>query len=177
MSVLLSGLPDTLVVKVIERLRAQDDEVRLLTPGGEHIERWRALGAHVATGDPGDADLVERACTGVRTAVVGERVEDERFPAFLSGAGAAAVSRIVLAAPRPQAASLEALRATELGFVVLTTAKKPLVGRAKTRVPISKLAEAIDAADDLGGDLRLELDLSNPQSWRILRVLPPDEKI
>ncbi len=36
-------------------------------------DRWRSLGAHVASGPQWDADLVERAAQNVRTIVVGDR--------------------------------------------------------------------------------------------------------
>lgn len=175
MSILLAGLPETLSVKLIERLVAQGDEVRILVPEGASPAVWRGLGAHVAFGDVHDDDLVARATTGVRTLVVGEMVEaEEGLASVTAGAEQAGVERIVVSAPQPPPSVAAALDATELEYVVLTTAKKPLVGRAKTRIPLSKLAEAIDAADDLPGRLRLELDLTMERSWQILKVLPPE---
>ena len=46
-------------------------------------------------------------------------------------------------------------------------------GRRGTIDP-ARVAEAIDAADDLAGNPRLELDLGTPDAWRALR-LPRDQ--
>lgn len=174
MSILLVGLPDLFAVKLVQRLIDEGDEVRILVAPSEDPERWRRLGAHPAAGTVDDDDLVERAATNVRTMVVGEQALSEgEIRGLISGARKAQVGRIVVCAPQPQDV-LTHLQPTDLEYVVITTAKRPLVGRAKTRIPLSKLAEAVDAADDLGGNLRLELDLSVEKSWQILRVLPPD---
>lgn len=175
MSILLAGVPGTLAVKLIQRLVDQGDEVRILLERGATPDVWRDLGAHVAFGSASDEDLVWRAATGVRTGVVGDLLDvDGALPAFAAGAQRAGMERLVLCTPQPPPAAVAMLAETDLQYVVLTSAKKPLVGRAKTRVPASKLAEAIDAADDLPGRLRLELDLTVEKSWQILRVVPPD---
>lgn len=174
-SLLLVDLPDTLAVKLIQRLVAQGDEVRVLVERRAPSDVWRDLGAHVAFGSPADEDLVWRAATGVRTAVLGDLNDGQgALPAFASGAERAGVERVVVCSPQPPPWFVATLDETELQYVVLTSAKKPLVGRAKSRIAASKLAEAIDAADDLPGRLRLELDLTVERSWQILKVLPPE---
>lgn len=174
MSILLAGLPDLLTVPVIKRLTEQGDEVRLVIPPGGDADRWRALGAHPAAGDLADDDFVWRAATNVRTIVLGEEFPNSALAPVLKGAAQAEVERIVVCAPQPEPSLPETLAPTPFEYVILTTARKPLVGRARTRLPISKLAEVIDAADDLSGKLRLELDLTVERSWQVLRVLPPE---
>ena len=71
MSLLLIGLPETFAAKLVQRLREEGDEVRLLLREGSGAEPWKKLGAFVATGEAGDADLIERAATNVRTIVLG----------------------------------------------------------------------------------------------------------
>jgi hypothetical protein len=179
MSLLLIGLPETFAVKLVQRLREEQDEVRLLLPEGSDAERWKKLGAYVATGDPGDADLIERAATNVRTIVIGEgavALPMEAYAELLSGARNAGVGRFVICQTQPAAEIVTALKAAEVEFVVLTTARKPRIGKAKTRIPISKLSEAVDAADDIAGRIQAELDLTIPKAWKVLKVAPPIEK-
>lgn len=163
------------MVKLIQRLLSQGDEVRVLVDQGATGEIWRDLGAHVAFGPADDEDLVWRASTGVRTLVFGDLPGGESTLApLLAGAERAGVSRAVVCAPQPGSGVTQALAATGLEYVVLTTARRPLMGRPKPKIPLSKLAEAIDAADDLQGRLRLELDLTVEQSWQVLRVVQPE---
>jgi hypothetical protein len=49
----------------------------------------------------------------------------------------------------------------------------PFVGRKRARVPA--LAQAIDAADDLAGNPRLDLDLTTIEGWAVLGVDPPQD--
>jgi hypothetical protein len=174
-SILLVGLSETLSVKTLQRLHAQGDEVRILLGDRSEESLWKDLGAHVAVGDIHDEDLVWRATTGVRTIVLGDEADLEALDPVLAGSARAGVGRVVLCLAAPSSGTVDRLRGTELEFVVLTTGRRSLIGRPKVKLPISKLAEAIDAADDLEGRLRLELDLTNPEAWRVLRVLAPDE--
>ena len=61
MAVLLIGIDVELGTALIQRLRAQGDEVRVLEEQSPAAARWRSLGAHVASGPESDADLIERA--------------------------------------------------------------------------------------------------------------------
>ena len=179
MSLLLVGLPETFAVMLVRRLREEGDEVRLLLPESADPAPWKRLGAFVAQGEAGDADLVERASTNVRTLVLGEAaaaMSQEDLNELIAGARRADVGRFVVCQAQPSAALVEAFKAAEVEFVVLTTAKKPLIGKAKTRIPISKLSEAVDAADDIAGRIQAELDLTIPKAWKVLKVDPPVEK-
>jgi len=175
MSILLVGLGDDLLPSLIRRLTEQGDEVRVLEAGEEGGGRWSSMGAHVASGPRWDADLVERAAQNVRTIVVGDshdRDPVELMDAVIEGGGFASreMRLVVLGEPQPRA--LDALRASKLAFVVLKPKRRGLLGRGSA-LPPEALAEAVDAADDLAGDPRLELDLGEPDAWRELRLTPP----
>jgi hypothetical protein len=139
---------------------------------------WKQLGAYVANGAAGDADLIERAATNVRTIVLGEEaaaLSEEEFGELIAGARRASVGRFVVCQRTPSPRWVEAFKRAEVEFVVLTTAKKPRMGRPRTRIPISKLSEAVDAADDIAGRIQAELDLTIPKAWKVLKVDPPVE--
>ena len=179
MSILLVGLPETFAVMLARRLLAEQDEVRLLLPEDADPEPWKKLGVFVASGDPTDADLVERAATNVRTLVLGEGVaelSEEGLGGLIGGARQAGVGRFVVCQRQPSSGLVEMFKAAGVEFVVMATAKKPLVGKGKTRIPISKLSEAIDAADDIAGRIQAELDLTIPKAWKVLKLDPPLEK-
>ena len=175
MSILLVGLGDDLLPPLIHRLTEQGDEVRVLEAGEEGGDRWRSMGAHVATGPRWDADLIERAAQNARTIVVGDRHERdpiELMDAVIEGGGFASREMRLVIVGEPQPPALDALRASKLAFVVLGRAKRRgLLGRRPSLAP-EALAEAVDAADDLAGDPRLELDLGEPEAWRELRLSP-----
>ena len=75
-SLLLIGLPETFAAILVRRSQEEEDEVRLLLPGWLRSRALETAGRFVATGSPGDADLIERAATNVRTIVLGEAVAD-----------------------------------------------------------------------------------------------------
>ena len=173
MSILLIGLDQELMPGLIRRLIEQGDEVRVLDAAERLSDRWRSLGAHVASGPQWDADLIERAAQNVRTIVVGD--QHDREPAELMEA---LVEGGVLASPdmrlvvvgdvAPKA--LASLRDSKLEYVILgSVERRGLLGR-KVRVPPERLAEVVDAADDLAGDPRLELDLGDESAWRKLNL-------
>ena len=172
MSILLVALDEDLMPALIRRLIEQGDEVRVLDDV-ELSDRWRSLGAHVASGPQWDADLIERAAQNVRTIVVGDR--HDREPADLMEA---LVEGGVLASPDMRLVvvgdvvpkALTSLRDSKIEYVILGSVKRRgLLGR-RTRVPPERLAEAVDAADDLAGDPRMELDLSDESAWRELKL-------
>ena len=179
MSLLLVGLPETLAVKLVQRLVEEMDEVRLLLPDGAKQDPWKQLGAYVATGDPLDEDLMERAATNVRTLVLGDRLANlppDETLSVVRAARRAGVGRVVVCQTAPHKALPDALREEAVEFVVLTTGKKPIVGKPRTKIPISKLSEAIDAADDISERVQAELDLTIPKAWKVLKVSPPIER-
>ncbi len=161
MSVLLAGLDPQLAAAVTRRLIAQGDQVRVIAPPGAPAPQ----GAHVAAGDAGDEDLVERAAQGCRTIVLGAVSGAVRAVA-LAGAGRAGVDRAVLLGDL--GAGIEA----SMSWVVLVTPARGLLGRRRALDP-DVLAEAVDAADDLAGEPRLVADLATEEGWRALRLEPP----
>ncbi|CAN5606605.1 hypothetical protein BH20ACT23_BH20ACT23_06000 [soil metagenome] len=176
MSILLIGLDEGTMPALISRLTAQGDEVRVLETDEAASDRWRSMGAHIASGPQWDADLIERAAQNVRTIVLGEhhdRDPVELVEALVEGGGfASSEMRLVVMGDVPRLA-LDVLRESKLEYVILgSVTRRGLLGR-KPRLTAEQLAEAVDAADDLAGGPRLELRLSDEQSWRELKLDPP----
>lgn len=159
MSVLLAGLDPGVGAALTRRLLAQDDQVRVVLGPGEEATPY--AGAHVAAGDTGDDDLVERAAQGARTIVLGE--VGDRAPA-LEGAARAGVERAVLMGGRGEDVP------GSMSWVVLVVPRSLLRRRS---LPPDALAEAIDAADDLAGEPRLVVDLGTDEGWAALRLERP----
>ena len=178
MSILLIGLSEELTEELVKRLVNEGDEVRVLEDSDDNAESWRMLGAHIAHGPKWDADLIERAAQNVRTIVVGEHhVHDptELMDEVVTGGGFASKDmRIVLVGDDLEAPGLRRLRESPLAFVAMGVAtKRNLLSRRRALEP-STLAEAIDAADDLAGEPRLELDLGDEQAWAELKLTAPN---
>lgn len=168
MSVLLVGNGGELAGLVADRMLAQGDEVRAIAVEGD-LETLATRGVHIARGPFFDADLVERAAQNVRTVVLFDTTE-EVVGDVIEGARAARVDRIVRCSTTAQEPVRKALRDSGLEYVVLQMPRK---GRFRKGVPDGAIAEAIDAADDMGGRLRLELDLNERDAWETLKVEPP----
>lgn len=168
MSVLLVGNGGELAGLVADRMLAQGDEVRAIAVEGD-LETLATRGVHIARGPFFDADLVERAAQNVRTVVLFDTTE-EVLGDVIEGARAARVDRIVRCSATAPEPVRKALRDSGLEYVVLQTPRK---GRFRKGVPDDAVAEAIDAADDMGGRLRLELDLNERDAWETLKVDPP----
>lgn len=168
MSILLAGLPTEIAEAAIEHLTQQGDEVRILTPRSTGSDRWKALGAYVATGALDDDDLVERAATGCRTVVLGEEALPH-LESIAEGLRRGGMEpRIVLYASELPGEDLPA------GFesIVLKVGRKSLFRRTPSLGP-SDAARAIDAADDLT-ELPVDvLDLMEPRSWAMLGLEAP----
>ncbi len=164
MSVLLVGLPHDVTRAVVERLIAQDDEVRTIENDAEHAAELKALGAFIAGGDSGDPDLIERAAQNVRTIVAGEGVR-EGLEAIAEGARLAKVERLVFVGDAPDASVTRSWGSVDQK-VLLWRGRR---GRLRdSRVDAKRTAIAIDAADDLAGEIDLDLDLHEADSWRAL---------
>ena len=168
MSILLIRAGGPIGETLARRLTAEGDEVRVVAPAEEPAEAWRRLGVKVAPGRDDDADLIERAAQGVRTAVV---IDDESGPAgdviaeVVAGIAAAGVERVILCGRKPDQKLVDAVRTSGLDYVVLTVGGGLL---SRRRMPVEDVAEAIDAADDLAGSPRLELDLTRTEAWAAL---------
>ncbi|HEV3472120.1 MAG TPA: NAD-binding protein, partial [Actinomycetota bacterium] len=100
MSVLLIDPPSDVGEEIVTRLVRQGDEVRVVERNPTRASLWARLGAHVARGDPSDADLIERAATSCRT-VVTFTEDDGRLEAAASAARAARVERLIAVVEKP----------------------------------------------------------------------------
>jgi hypothetical protein len=154
---------------LIARLRSQGDEVRVVEADSSRAIHWRGLGALVAEGAPDNADLIERAAHDCRTLVIFD-VKDASpavLEAAIEGVRNTSVDRAILLVGGPADRSLEAVRSSGLDHIFLHARSRR--GILRRRGPdASLLAEAIDAADDLAGSPRLDLDLSDPHTARVL---------
>lgn len=178
MSILLIGLSAELTEVLVTRLINEGDEVRVLEDSDDNAESWRMLGAHIAHGSTWDADLIERAAQNVRTIVVGEHHRHdpaELMDEVVTGGGFASKDmRIVLVGDDLGAPALRRLRESPLAYVALGVAtRRSMLGKRRAPAP-TILAEAIDAADDLAGAPRLELDLGDEQAWSELKLPVPE---
>ena len=174
MSVLLLGLSEDLASVLAERLLGQQDEVRTVVATTDAAERWKRRSVHAAVGPFDDADLVERAALNVRTAVVGEHLEPpttETTVALADGLGAAGVERVVVVGAKVDEWLVHDLKEGRAQYVILRLPRRSRLGRP--RLPVGSVAEAIDAADDLAGEVRLDLDLADPHAWATLGVPAP----
>ena len=175
MSVLLIGLGETLTEAVATRLLEQGDEVRIVLPDVAERERWRASGLHVAVGDISDEDFAWRACMNVRTVVAGDQPPVHREVREILGEvlKKAGVGRVVVVGAGEPDELVGALQADpELEHVILRFRRKSLLG-SRDAVSPEDLAVAVDAADDLAGTPRLDLDLTRTEAWAELRLEPP----
>lgn len=169
MSVLLVGDGGSLRHAVARRLIAQGDEVRAIELDHAAADALRSLGVHIATAVYLDADLVERAAQNVRTIVVFDPTPEAMEP-VIEGARFASVDRVVLCGARIPDLAANVLRAADIDHVTLSLARKMLFKKA---IPEEKVAEAVDAADDLAGNPRLELDLTEARAWGKLKLEAP----
>lgn len=168
MSVLLVGAAGDLPAVVADRLIAQGDEVRTIATDPA-LENLGSLGVRIARGPYLDADLVERSAQNVRTIVLFD-ADDEVMEAVIEGAHAARVERVVLCSGAITEPGRRRLRGSGLDYVVLQVPRK---GRFRKGVPDKAVAEAVDAADDMAGPLRLELDLNQSDAWQTLMLEDP----
>jgi hypothetical protein len=166
MSVLLVHPSLEVGTALIERLTAQDDEVRVIERDPQLADRWRAF---VAQGSADDSDLVERAAHSCRTMVLFD-VDDgaaSTVATALAGARSTTIDRVVLIALRAAPECLQLLREEDIDYILVqATRQRSLLLRRPPDVKL--IAEVVDAADDLSGHPRLELDLSDPAARRVL---------
>ena len=158
MSVLLVGVEPALARALIPRLLEEGDQVRAVVAADEDAAAF--AGAHVATGDAGDDDLVERAAQGARTIVLGGGAAVRA--AALEGAARAGVDRAVLIDGDAESVP------GSMSWVLLVTRR-----RIRRGPPIEAVAEAVDAADDMAGEPRLTADLTRSEGWAALGLTGP----
>jgi hypothetical protein len=172
-SVLLIG-DEAVVRATIERLVAQGDEIRVVASDPHAGEEWRSLGAHVARGPDLDADLIERSAQNCRSLVLVDdgQISAEGADEVFEGAALAGVERTIVCTRRGDLR--DAVRALSGQYVLLLAGgRRGLLKRTGWIATSEDLARAIDAADDLGGEARLELDLSEASAWHALGLDPP----
>ncbi len=170
MSILLIGDPGSLGEVLVRRLIRQGDDVRAIATDAGAGD-LAGHGVHIARGPDLDADLVERAAQNVRTIVTFDP-SLESMELVLEGARGAGVERVVVYGAAVPASVRERLRRADVDYVVL---RAPRRGRFRKRMSEAALAEAIDAADDTAGTLRVELDLNEISAWRTLKLDPPQD--
>ncbi|HVF53990.1 MAG TPA: NAD-binding protein [Actinomycetota bacterium] len=175
MAVLLVGLTEDVGAVLIKRLIDEDDEVRVVESDDGLAVEWETLGAHVALGELDDEDLLERAGQYARTMVVFTegRAEHALDPAVAAARRARIERVVVVAAGLSDETGLALLRASGLQYVALDVARTRKGFIRRSGLEADRLAEAIDAADDLAGEPRLELDLADAGAWSALRLEPP----
>lgn len=148
---------------ILDHLLAEGDEVRVLVGNPSD---WKARGAFVAVGDPMDPDLVERACTNVRTVVfmtATKSVPISVLAAAVPAARRAGTDRVVVCMPGGGAVTADWLDGSGAGYVILLTGKRGFLPK-KSADPES-VARAVSAADDLAGDPKLVVDLTDDSEW------------
>ncbi|MEA2477359.1 MAG: hypothetical protein QOC87_1558 [Actinomycetota bacterium] len=160
MSFLILGSDPPLVDAIVSTLVADGDLVRVVDPDPSRVEAIKQRGGFVASGNPADADLVERAGQGARTAVV---VEPAPLTAEVLGALVAArISRIVYVGR--DANTIKLISAGTLDHVVLRRRRATL----RRTGEISSIVAAVVAADDLAGTPRVVVDLSDKSALEML---------
>lgn len=171
MSILIVEPDDTLGLELVTTLKSEGDEVRVLVSDRSTAGRWKELGAFVAVGDPMDADLVERACTNVRTLVLvlpGRKRSASLLQVLVSAATAAGTGRVVVCTSEAAPEMRSVLDASGIGYVVLAAGRRGFLPR---RGPdMRSLAVAVSAADDLAGEPRMVVDLTRPEGWAALKM-------
>ena len=168
MSVLLVGAAGDLPATVAGHLMSQGDEVRAIATEPA-LEDLASLGVRIARGPYLDADLIERSAQNVRTIVLFD-ADDDVLEAVIEGAQAARVERVIMYSGSIAEPVRQRLRGCGLEYVVLQVPRK---GRFRKGVPDEAVAEAVDAADDMVGTLRLELDLNESEAWQTLKLETP----
>ena len=166
MSVLLVHPDEELGGAIVERLIEDGDEVRVLVPSEGS---WRTKGAFVATGDAMDADLVERACTNVRTIVfpfTDRKPHTSLLDAVVPAASRAGTDRVIVCTPAATDDLVRLLDASTSSYAVLITGRRGfLPGRS---VDPERVAAAVSAADDIAGEPKLVVDLGTEEGWQLL---------
>jgi uncharacterized protein YbjT (DUF2867 family) len=178
MAVLLVGAAGAVADAVVSRLLNEGDEVRIVARSSEEAEKWRALGAHIARGDPEDPDLIERAAQNARSIVAfgNDAGSHDVLDAAIEGGLGARVGRlIVCCTAAPGRKVRDRVSRASLEHIVLITGairRGSAILRSR-KVTTADVARAVDAADDLAGRPRLVLDLRRPEAWRALELEPP----
>ena len=171
MSILLVDPPEALGEAVVRQLVDDGDEVRIVERNRSRYDAWRALGAHVALGDSDDDDLIERAALNVRTLVLldCDNVSGDKTETVVAAARRSGVDRVVATIRKTDRRIQQSLDGLKIQYVVLVT-KRRLIGAS---LEPDLIARAVSAADDLAGEPRVTVDLTDPAGWDVLRLPVP----
>jgi NAD(P)-dependent dehydrogenase (short-subunit alcohol dehydrogenase family) len=163
LSILLIEPDKDLGGAIVRRLLDEGDEVRVLA---REPEPWKQLGAFVATGDPFDVDLVERACTNVRTIVFTAAVRAvpvSLVEGVLPAAAKAGTDRVIVCTPKDDERLRSSLEASGWSYAVLILGRRGFLPR-KTVEP-DDVATAVSAVDDIAGMPKVVADLATEEGW------------
>lgn len=152
MSFLLVTGDASLQEALVEALVRDGDIVRVIEPDRERAARLKERKAFVAVGDPSDAELIERAGYGARTAVLADPVPVTNE--LLTAIAAARITRVVYAGRSRDA--IDVLASAPLDHVVLKR-KRGTLGRDRD---LQLVVAAVIAADDVAGNPRVVVDLT-----------------
>jgi hypothetical protein len=167
---------------VVTYLVGEGDQVGVIESDRKRLQEWAAVGAYAALGDPEDPDLVERCAQQARTIVVFDRTgpagpnpTDVLRSVLQAGQMLAVAPRVVVVSADPSLTLQAQLNSSALDYILLRVGlERGLLRRGPRTVPAEKLAEAVNAADDLAGEPRLDLDLGSRAGWEALRLHPDD---
>jgi hypothetical protein len=91
--------------------------------------------------------------------------------ALVTGARKGGVDRFVLVGPKIDPMFKEEVVRSGVSYAFLRVGRWGFLRKSSPVAP-DAIAEAVDAADDLSGDITLDLDLTIPEDWRELRLEP-----
>ena len=176
MSVLLLDPPEARGEDIAAKLLSEGDEVSVVVRTQAVGASLKRLGAYVAAGDPEDPDLVARAAQHARTIVVFDDAGGRILDAVAEAASLLpSAPRVVVVSPSITDETIGRLRRSPLDYIALRVPSPPRFRlRRKQSVSNELVAEAVNAADDLAGEPRLELDLETAAAWTELRLEAPD---
>jgi hypothetical protein len=175
-SILVVEPDETNGLAVVDLLVKEGDEVGVIVGEAARADGWKSLGAHVAVGPADDPDLIERAAQHARSIVVFD-APVAVVEAVVEGARMASASpaRIVYCSSTG-GDGVDLLMTSGLEYVILSipVERAGLRRRPRQSVEPGIVAEAVNAADDLTGELRLSLNLEDEEDRSVLGAGRPD---
>jgi hypothetical protein len=171
-SVLVVEPDETNGAAVVDRLLREGDVVGVIVGDDAARDKWRSLGAHVAVGPADDADLIERAGQHARSIVLFDALPNV-LNAAIEGARMASSSPARIVFCSTAASDVEGMLLTSgLEYVILSIPieRTGLRRRPRQTIEPEAVAEAVNAADDLGDEIKLSLDLADEDALGTLKL-------
>jgi hypothetical protein len=169
-SVLVIDPDETNGLSVVELLVSEGDEVGVIVADPSDAGAWKKTGAQVAIGSSADPDLIERAAQHARSIILFDARPDT-VETVIEGARLVGPvpARVVYCSTGIHDVRAE-LESSGLEFVLLTIPVERVGLRRRRRQAVNpdSVASAVNAADDLAGELRLRIDLADDDAWRRL---------